>query len=372
MMKILRKSYVNFRGWSTPKKIVVIESDDWGSIRMPNAETYKALVKKGISVDKNRYTKFDGLETPEDLSVLFEILNSHKDANQKPATITANSLPANPDFDKIRDGDMKTYHYESVFVSYQKHSSKEAMVGLWKQGIEENIFYPQFHGREHLHPARWMRAVMTCEKEKICFDHDAIPGIDLGTSKRINYLAAFDYYDKEEKLSIETDLIDGLQLFETVFGFQSKSFIASQSIRGEHINAILAKNGVKYHQNAQQLSPYLEDSKHSIVNKYWGFKDENGLLYWRRNVTFEPSKNQDLDWVDLCMAEIKNAFTFGKPAVINSHRVNYIGHLSKKNQSDSLKKLDLLLKRILMTWPDVVFLNSEQLGDFVSGIRRYE
>ncbi|RKS01871.1 hypothetical protein [Flavobacterium sp. 102] len=369
LITLLRKSYVNYRGWSTHKKIVVIESDDWGSIRMPNTETYQALVKKGIPVDKNRYTKFDGLETPDDLSVLFEMLSSHKDANQQPATITVNSLPANPDFDKIRADDLKTYHYESIFDSYQKYSSKEAMVGLWKQGVEQNIFYPQFHGREHLHPTRWMKAVMTCEKEKICFDHDAIPGINLGTSNRINYLAAFDYYNEQEKSTIETDLIDGLQMFETVFGFQSKSFIASQSIRGNHINAILAQNGVKYHQNAQQLLPYLEDPKHGIVNKYWGFKDESGLLYWRRNVTFEPSKNQNLDWVDLCMAEINNAFTFGKPAVINSHRVNFIGHLSKKNQSDSIKALDALLKAIVKKWPDVEFMNSQQLGEYMSNTK---
>lgn len=361
----LRKSYVNFRGWSTDKKIVVIESDDWGSIRIPNTQTYEALIKKGMPLDKNRYTKFDGLETPDDLSVLFDLLSSHKDINQNPAVITVNSLSANPDFEKIRASNLTTYHYETIFDSYQKNSSKESMTNLWKKGIEENIFYPQFHGREHLHPSRWMKAIAECEKEKMCFERDAIPGINLGTPNRINYLAAFDYYDEKEKLAIETDLVDGLQLFKTVFGFESKSFIASQSIRGNHINEILSKNGVKYHQNGQQLLPFLEDSKHSIVNKYWGSKDEFGLLYWRRNVTFEPSKNQNLDWVNQSMSEINNAFLFGKPAVINSHRVNYIGHLSKKNQSDSLKALDALLKAIKIKWPNVEFMNSQQLGEYL-------
>jgi hypothetical protein len=362
----LRKSYVNFKGWSTNKKIVVIESDDWGSVRIPNTQTYEALLKKGMPLDKNRYTKFDGLETPSDLSILFDLLSSHKDVNQNSAVITVNSLAANPDFEKIRENNLTSYHYETLFDSYQKNSSRQAMTDLWKKGIEENIFYPQFHGREHLHPGRWMQAVMNCEKERICFEYDTIPGINLGTPNRINYLAAFDFYNEAEKLAIETDLVDGLQLFEAVFGFKSESFIASQSIRGSHINSILAKTGVKYHQNAQQLLPYLEDIKHGIVNKYWGFKDEYGLLYWRRNVTFEPSKNQNLDWVNMSMSEINNAFTFGKPAVINSHRVNYMGHLSKKNQSDSLKALDTLLKAIVKKWPTVEFMNSQQLGEYLS------
>ncbi len=35
----LAKNYVNFRGWKTKRKIVVIESDDWGSIRMNNKDS---------------------------------------------------------------------------------------------------------------------------------------------------------------------------------------------------------------------------------------------------------------------------------------------------------------------------------------------
>ncbi|NTW32234.1 MAG: hypothetical protein HGB12_06370 [Bacteroidetes bacterium] len=33
----------NIPGWRTDRKILVIESDDWGSIRMPSKETYSGL-----------------------------------------------------------------------------------------------------------------------------------------------------------------------------------------------------------------------------------------------------------------------------------------------------------------------------------------
>ena len=42
----LARHYVNFRGWNTKSKIVVIESDDWGSIRTPSKEIYNHLLKK--------------------------------------------------------------------------------------------------------------------------------------------------------------------------------------------------------------------------------------------------------------------------------------------------------------------------------------
>jgi len=38
--KALRKNLVNIPGWRTNRKIVVIESDDWGSVRMPSREVY--------------------------------------------------------------------------------------------------------------------------------------------------------------------------------------------------------------------------------------------------------------------------------------------------------------------------------------------
>ena len=40
------------RGWKTDRKIVVIESDDWGSIRMPRREVYEMSLKKGYRVDR--------------------------------------------------------------------------------------------------------------------------------------------------------------------------------------------------------------------------------------------------------------------------------------------------------------------------------
>jgi len=36
--KIAMRNVANIPGWRTDRKIVVIESDDWGAIRMPSKE----------------------------------------------------------------------------------------------------------------------------------------------------------------------------------------------------------------------------------------------------------------------------------------------------------------------------------------------
>ena len=54
-------------GRKTNRKILVIESDDWGSIRMPSKKSYDNLLNTGIAVDKCPFKTFDSLETTEDI-----------------------------------------------------------------------------------------------------------------------------------------------------------------------------------------------------------------------------------------------------------------------------------------------------------------
>jgi hypothetical protein len=106
-----------------------------------------------------------------------------------------------------------------------------------------------------------------------------------------------------------------------------KSFGAPCSITGDHLDVSLKSGGVLYHQCGQQYIPNHEGGL-KVKNRFWGQRNNIGQTYWRRNATFEPSRNQGFDWISSCLGEINIAFRWGKPAVINSHRVNYIGGIS--------------------------------------------
>ncbi len=112
----------NFPGWRTNRKIVVIESDDWGSIRMPSKEVYEKCLKAGYPVHLNEYERYDSLASKDDLELLFGLLASVKDKNDKPAVITANCVVANPDFEKIKKDDFLKYHYELITDNISKIS----------------------------------------------------------------------------------------------------------------------------------------------------------------------------------------------------------------------------------------------------------
>jgi hypothetical protein len=109
----------------------------------------------------------------------------------------------------------------------------------------------------------------------------------------------------------------------------------------------------------------MGEGKTRMVYHYIGQKNRLGQIYLTRNCFFEPSQ-PGRDWVDSCLNDIRIAFRCRKPAVISSHRVNYIGALDPKNRESGLRQLSALLKSILQQWPDVEFMTSDELGQFIS------
>lgn len=91
-----------------------------------------------------------------------------------------------------------------------------------------------------------------------------------------------------------------------------------------------------------------------------------GLCYLTRNVFFEPSYNENNNCVDDTMKEIEIAFRWRKPAIISSHRVNYVGRIDENNRANGLNQLNLLLKAILKKWPDVEFMSTNELGVLIT------
>jgi len=369
MINTIKRNYINFRGWSTKRKILVIESDDWGAVRMPSREVYDKFISKGIPVNNHYFAKNDCLESNSDIEALFGVLSKHKDLHGNNAVITANAVVANPDFEKIAASGKKVYSYESIVETYNRYPAHDKVFKMWtNEGISEKLLWPQFHGREHVNVQNWMKVINSSSKaELLAFDTNTILGMPvLGeVADNFNYMAAFEYKNISEQKAIEEITIDGLKIFKDLFGFSSESFIASCGIQGSHIDKILAEGGVKYHQNGHQFRP-LSDGTVKPEQKIWGQKNDFEQIYWRRNATFEPSKEPSKDWVDCCLADINTAFRWGKPAVINSHRVNYSGGIFIENRHNTLKYLDGLLSTILKKWPDVEFKTSEELGNIIS------
>lgn len=365
----LIKYLSNLPGWRTKRKIVVIESDDWGSIRMPSLEAYHKLQKKGVSVDKGdngRFNTLDTLANAEDLEALFETLTTFKDKNGNTPVFTPMALSANPDFENIERDKFQQYHYKTAFETLKDYNLDTA-IPLWKEGYENKLFNPEFHGREHLNVRLWLQALQNNDKDTLAAFNEKCWGFKPKSNIGSSYQAAFHVENLSKDIPVHNEIIrDGVALFEKLHARKPKFFVPPNGAIHQQVINYAAGQGLKYISSPKIHSEPVGQGKTKKRFRYIGKKGKNGLLYITRNCFFEPSYSGKGHSLEDCLSHIHTAFIFKKPAVISTHRVNYVGGLNEKNRTDGNKSLKELIARILKKWPDVEFMTSSQLGDLIS------
>lgn len=350
----------NIPGWRSKRKIVVFECDDWGTNRIPSAEKYKKLLENGIPVDNSPYNRFDTIERKEDLEALFEILLSFKDKNGRNAVFTPFFNMANPNFEKIRESNFEKYHYEKFTETLSRYGEFEDVTKLYREGIDENIFLPQFHGREHLNVSLWMEYLKRDDRDvKKGFNHNfySVPADGL-SEVTASFRPTFYYRDKNEVGFLKNSIKEGTDLFEEIFGYRATVFDPPNGVFPSVLEEELFNCGIKtIVANRFRLEP-VNDGK--FKKKYYSFgqKNQYGQYYYIRNCAFEPYDDRSVDY---CLRMVGAAFRWGKPAIISTHRVNYNGGIDPKNREKGLINLKQLIKILLDKWPEIEFLSS---GEF--------
>lgn len=358
---------INIPGWRTRRKIVVFESDDWGSIRMPSLEVFSEFRSKGLSLTQTDYNRLDTLESNDDLSMLFDVLRTYHDRNNRHPVFTANVVVGNPDFDRIRSTNFNEYFYEPVTETIKYYPGREDVVTLWKNGYSEGIFHPQFHGREHVNVNRWMNALRGGKPEiMLTFNHRTT----FSGYEDYNFMEVLDNNSPEEIEYVNESIAEGLNVFESIMGYRSRTFIPPCYTWDSNIEKNLHLNGVKFIQGLiVQLIPTGSFGNYRRKYHFLGTRNSWNMIFLIRNCFFEPSLSESDNPVDDCLRRIDIAFRWNKPAIICTHRLNYIGSINEENREKNLNSLGFLLKNILASWPDVEFMSSDQLGDLIVNSR---
>lgn len=365
-----RKHLMNFPGRRLGKKLVVFESDDWGSERIPYINDIEYLSSHGINVFKNPFNYLDSLETTEDLSALFETLIKFRDSNGNHPVITANSVVANPDFDKIKNSGFSEYFFKSTLNSYSKKKGSEKIHALIKEGISNQYYHPQFHGREHLNVRQWLSALRSGDEILLKSFNAGISGIDIDSkfTNRTNFTAAFDRNTDLESEEHAKIFEEGMYLFKETFGYSSDSFIAPCYVWHPSFESIIKEFGVKYIQGLPVQYAPVPGGKYRKIYHYQGEQNKLKQFYFVRNCFFEPSINPDFNYIKDCLQRMKIIFFWGKPAIIGTHRLNFIGSLNEENRTKNLSLFSVLIKSILKKWPDVEFITTDKLGEYYTNL----
>ena len=305
------------------RKVVVIESDDWGSVRMQTSEVLAMLKLKGYKFfDSNGYDRNDTLASNKDIEILIEALTSVKDSKGHPAILTMNCVVANPDFEKIRQSGFQEYHYELFTETLKRYPHHDRSFSLWKEGMSVGVLRPQFHGREHLNAQMWLQLLQKgCKPVLDSFDKSVFSVVvDKEDDPRQHSLAAYNLANEEEYAFAKHSVKEGLDLFEQLFGYRSESMIAPNYTWDTAIEDVAYSCGVKYMQGArvQRHSQYIMRNGGNTELRFTGQRNNNGQIYMVRNCSFEPSENPKKN-ADACMAQIKKAFNRGQAAINYMH-----------------------------------------------------
>lgn len=357
-------SYMEYRDIKTPgRHILIIESDDWGSIRVPSRQVYDALISEGYAMDSRPYERYDCLESNDDIDELQDVLLRFMDKNGNHPVITMNYLSANPDFEQIENGGFKQYYYETINKTYQRNEGSKAVIDLVKQGIRNGVFFPQCHGREHFNIPLWMNSLQEGDKDVLKAFKYAMCGIfpKANPSEGNKYMATF-RVNNEKYLGMYNEIVsESLKLFKEIWGFSSKSFIAPCYTWHDEMEKILYQGGVRIIQGERKQRDSI---KNRHIFHYQGQQNSNGQIYSVRNCSFEPATDKSFS-LENALAEVSKAFERNRLAIVSSHRINYVGGIDVLNRKRNLQLLGSYLGEILVKFPDVEFMSSDCMSDLL-------
>lgn len=183
-----------------------------------------------------------------------------------------------------------------------------------------------------------------------------------GSKYQRHYLAAF-WAETEEDLAFMAESIsDGLRVFEAEFGFRPITMVPCNYVFPSELELASLPEGIRYLQLQRgYVVPAPRKKSFSIRRPICGRRNRNGQIQGVRNVRFEQFYDGPEEALSRSLRQIENAFRFGTPAIITTHRANYTGKHSEKNRAKGLQCLKDLLSAIVKRWPTAVCLSSDEL-----------
>ncbi len=354
----LRESLTCFR---TTTKALVFESDDWGLDKISSQEAFDDLTARGAIDPDNPFYK-SGRETVIDMDMLYDVLAQFRDQDGRSPVFTTNFILANPDYEAIERSGYGEYSWIAI-DDVNRKPSQAPLLPKYKEGIERRLIYPQYHGRDHFSTEAWLRAISEGDPVTLAGLSRHVVLMDRCRPLPGEYSEVGpDGLRGLPRASIDRKTEAGTRIFERTFGFRSWTSIAPFYLWCDAVEASLHQHGVRCMQAAGHR--VLPDNQANTPNSGRGIlggQSPTGMAYLVRNSRFEPSQDGEAAIAD-CLSRIASAFAAGYPAVIDTHRINYVGVIDPAMRDANLRALRTLLNEILRWFPDVCFLTSEELA----------
>lgn len=349
-------------------KAIVFESDDWGGLErgIPDLRTQKLLKKNKDIVralgarpnDSRRYyTIMDTLESTADLDALFQMLLHFRGGDGRPAVFTPVYLLASPDYQAIRANGFTKYvdigidrPYPALFRRCGDITAKA------REGLRLGVWVPESHNTRmaaHIDPHKWVRLL----REKKDPALNAFFNLNMiGRPSEVSPAALGKEFDSMTVQALRAWVAGGTRYFRKAFGYAPRAAGLADArncckIMEDIVAKIMVENGVQTIFNG--------------INRAMGAYDRKlGLTYIRRNVNFEPllaPREHMADAWRAALREIERVWDANQPAIVNTHRLHYVG-MNPAQKKEGFRQLECLLDGIRQRHPEAVYMSSNEVG----------
>ncbi|RKZ19216.1 hypothetical protein DRQ50_02550 [bacterium] len=340
-------------------RAVVLHSDDWGFAGFaPDAAAWQGVDREAL--DPGRFPDAYWGSTLEDgaaVSDLADVLFSFRGRDGLPAVLQPNYILFSLDAAGTEAGAPTWLRRElpAFPAAYRRP-------GLWAAvaaARERGVWHPELHGAWHYDPSlRRLRA-----EESPAAAMALVRGItlfrDAQSAKELGP------WRSQEDLAVELDAC--FRVFTAMFGQRPVSIIAPDYTWSGRNEALWTARGLRVIQaKREQRNPDLPPGRLGRMLKWLdrhvSIVSRPDRTFIERNCRFEPAQNDDPTAVTRrCLAAVGRAWAAGEPAVIETHRVNFV-HLDQAVAARGRRELASLLGDLAQRDPGPLFMSDAEVA----------
>jgi len=330
---VLRNRSLLAQLWAEPvlrRPVLIIESDDWGA---------------------------GSLEQVAALQRLAAILLSHHDSDGRHPVMTLGVVLASADAQAIKANGLA--EYQRLGLDDERYAALRQTI---KDGMAKKVFSAQLHGMEHYWPAALMQTAVRDEAVRQWLKTGDFPQTEQLPShlqsRWVNtaVLPAVPLAVDQITAAVSEEIC----AYRNLFGEADLVVVPPTFVWTRQVEQAWAKNGVgvlvtpgeRY--EGRDVEGSITPSAQRIFN---GQHSEEGLIYIVRNDYFEPAQGHTSE---RAFTAVKTKTAAGRPALLETHRFNFIG--AESQTSPAFLELDQMLGRVGREFSEVAFISTAELA----------
>ena len=305
-------------------KAVVIESDDWGLCAWsPDAQAHRVLTgMPAFRTTSGRRYGGSTLESAADMRAMMQLLGDVRGADGMPAVLQANTIMASPDYAALQpplfplEGPMPLMDFPETRGRWARPGLREALTAAQETGQ----WWPELHGLHHLPEQTWVDALRRGVDDARRAHEQESP---ICTAVE----AAGEYDDAEPRELRLQNLRSAVRKFEALFGRTPTSFCPPDYRWGSGLDHEAKALGLTTFQGEAERARARMPRLRRLFHRVRWPSHEGERFAMPPRIAFEPMGSENAAHkvgVERALRSTKEAWTLGQPAILSTHRLNYV------------------------------------------------